>query len=337
MSLAERASAPSVSVIVPCFNQARFLPAALTSVLEQSFDGEVECIVVDDGSTDATEDVARRYRVTLLAQENRGLAAARNRGLDAAGADLVVFLDADDRLAPCALSVNAAALAARPKAGFVSGHCTLVGPDGTRLYTPSQYVVDERHYDALLAGSYIWNPGSVMYRKARLIEIGGFEPTLSPAADYDVYLRLARSDAVVAHAQVTVEYRQHAAQMSHRSEPMLTAIGRILARELEDWHDEPACQEMIRRTRKSYEIYYAGPLVVAARSVLVRLLARAEELPGECNAEDHARAYAEITRWHRSVLESFSVSRTLALDGREERERLEQRCQELWHEVETAC
>ncbi len=209
-------------------------------------------------STDATKEVARRRRVTLLTQENRGLAAARNRGLEAAGGSFVVFLDADDRLMPDALAVNARALAARPDAAFVSGQCTLTGPDGTAAVHPSQYVVDERHYDALLAGSYIWNPGSVMYRKACLTEIGGFESILNPVADYDVYLRLARSNAVVAHAQVTVEYRQHAAQMSHLSEAMLAAVKRILAREMEYWHDEPAVQETIRRTRKSYEIYYSG-------------------------------------------------------------------------------
>ena len=133
MSVAERAVAASVSVVVPCFNQARFLSAALASVLDQELDGDVECIVVDDGSTDETQGVARDHGVTLLAQENRGLAAARNRGLDAASGSLVVFLDADDCLTPGALSVNASALATRPDAAFVFGHCTLTGPDGTAL------------------------------------------------------------------------------------------------------------------------------------------------------------------------------------------------------------
>ncbi len=69
----------------------------------------------------------------------------------------------------------------------------------------------------------------------------------------------------------------------------------------------------------------------------MRRLAQAEQLPPECNAEDHARAYAEIARWHRSVLESFSVSRALALDPGVERERIEQRWHQLWQEVEAAC
>ncbi len=149
MSVAERAVTASVSVLVPCFNQARFLSAALASVLDQELDGDVECIVVDDGSTDETQGVARDHGVTLLAQENHGLAAARNRGLDAASGSLVVFLDADDCLTPGALSVNASALATRPDAAFVSGHCTLTGPDGTALYTPAQHTVDEQHYRAL--------------------------------------------------------------------------------------------------------------------------------------------------------------------------------------------
>ena len=337
MSVAERAVAASVSVVVPCFNQARFLPAALTSVFDQELDGDVECIVVDDGSTDDTQSVARDHGATLLAQENRGLAAARNRGLEAACGSLVVFLDADDRLTPDALSVNVSALATRPDAAFVSGHCTLIGPDGTALYTPAQHAVNEQHHRALLTGSYIWNPGSVLYRKDCLAEIGGFEPAVSAAADYDLYLRLARSNEVVAHTKVTVEYRQHTAQMSLHSEAMLAAVQLILERERARWRDETYLHETIQRTQKAYQIYYGDPLVIAARSVLADRLARAERFPPSVDPEAHRRAYDEIVTSHRRVLEAFSLSRELALGADSKRAELEQRRQELQHEIEAAC
>ncbi|MCX6954347.1 MAG: glycosyltransferase family A protein, partial [Verrucomicrobia bacterium] len=93
---------PLVSVVIPCFNSARWLPATLDSVLAQTWP-RVEIIVVDDGSRDDSLAVARRYasrgvRVESIA--NSGAAAARNHGLALARGDYLQFLDADDLLAP---------------------------------------------------------------------------------------------------------------------------------------------------------------------------------------------------------------------------------------------
>ena len=92
--------APGISVVMPCYMQAQFLGEAIESVLGQAEESEI--IVVNDGSPDDTTRVARRYegRVRLIEQENRGLAAARNRGFASARGDLFIPLDADDRLAP---------------------------------------------------------------------------------------------------------------------------------------------------------------------------------------------------------------------------------------------
>jgi glycosyltransferase involved in cell wall biosynthesis len=105
---------PRVSVIVPAHNYARFLPETLDSVLAQTF-GDWECIIVDDGSTDATAAVAASYverdsRIRYVHQANRGLAAARNTGLAQARGELIQFLDADDRLASSKLETHVAFL-----------------------------------------------------------------------------------------------------------------------------------------------------------------------------------------------------------------------------------
>src|SRR5882724_3232103 len=91
---------PVVSVIIPCYNQGHFLTDAIESVLGQTY-SRVEVIVVDDGSTDATSNIASAYRdVRYVRQENQGLARARNRGLRGTVGECVVFLDSDDRLRP---------------------------------------------------------------------------------------------------------------------------------------------------------------------------------------------------------------------------------------------
>src|SRR5689334_1514338 len=98
--------APRVSVVVPCWNQACFLPEAVGSVLEQTF-RDFEIVIVDDGSPDDTADVAARLiaqnpdaQIRLVRRENGGLPAARNTGVAAARGELVLPLDADDRIAP---------------------------------------------------------------------------------------------------------------------------------------------------------------------------------------------------------------------------------------------
>src|SRR5687768_7234916 len=96
-----------VSVVIPCYNQARFLGEAIQSVLCQGY-VDLQIVSVDDGSSDGTEEVASGYaevdsRVKLIRQENQGLAAARNRGLAGVGGEYVVFLDSDDRLLSGAL------------------------------------------------------------------------------------------------------------------------------------------------------------------------------------------------------------------------------------------
>ncbi|MBM3861432.1 MAG: glycosyltransferase, partial [Verrucomicrobia bacterium] len=119
---------PVVSVVIPCYQQARFLPEAVKSVVEQSYT-DWELIIVNDGSPDNTSVVARkliaRYpdrRIRLLEKTNGGLSDARNAGIRAGLGRYVLPLDADDRIAPPFLGQAVAMLDARPEIGFVYSH-----------------------------------------------------------------------------------------------------------------------------------------------------------------------------------------------------------------------
>src|SRR5215212_8893489 len=93
----------TVAVVIPCFEQARFLDGAIDSVLTQSCAAD-EIIVVDDGGDDDLSGIVSKYpNVRLIRQANRGLAASRNAGLREAKSDKIAFLDADDRLLPDAV------------------------------------------------------------------------------------------------------------------------------------------------------------------------------------------------------------------------------------------
>ena len=210
-----------VSVIIPCYNHARFLGEAIESVLAQSY-CNFEIIVVDDGSTDNTAEVAKRYsRIRYISQENAGLASARNTGLQQSRGEFLIFLDADDRLLANALETGVACMREHPECAFVSGRCRILDEGGAILASPRQLRVERDHYLHLLSGgSYIWCPATVLYRRSVFDFVRGFEPELSPAADYDLYLRVTRDFPVYCHGYVVAEYRQHSSNMSRDASKM---------------------------------------------------------------------------------------------------------------------
>lgn len=213
------------SVIIPCFNQAKFLGETLESVFAQTYP-RYEVIVVDDGSTDGTAKVAARFDpVRTLRQRNRGLAAARNAGFRASAGRFVVFLDADDRLLPNALEDGVASLDANPLCAFSYGHVKLIATDGSPLPTPLQAGVAADHYLELLRHNYIWTTGAVVYRRTAFESVGGFNALISGSSDFDLNARMARLFPVCCSESVVVEYRRHDEGMSRDYALMLqTAI-----------------------------------------------------------------------------------------------------------------
>jgi glycosyltransferase involved in cell wall biosynthesis len=211
-----------ISVIIPCFNQARFLAEAIESVLNQTYP-QTQIVVVDDGSTDATREVASRYpNVRFLRQRNRGPAAARNSGARESTGSYLVFLDADDRLLPHALAVGMRYLAAHPESAFVSGHCRYIAEDGSLMSIPKQPLVEHDHYRELLYRNYVWAGSTVLFRR-RCFEAAGPYRTgssIQGAEDYDLYLRIARRFNVFCHGEVVSDYRQYhpsAGNVSHQA------------------------------------------------------------------------------------------------------------------------
>ena len=221
-----------VSVVIPCYNQAHFLPEAIESVLGQSYQN-FELLVVDDGSKDDTPKVASEYasqdsRVRLIGQQNRGLAGARNRGLAESKGEYVVFLDSDDRLLGEALEVGVRELASHPECAFVSGHYRPIGADGEIYGIPRKARVEGDHYLALLRDNYISMPASVMYRRWVFEEVGGFDGSVDAAADWDLYLRIARRFPIYHHGEVVADYRWHGSNMTADPALMLRSTVAVL-------------------------------------------------------------------------------------------------------------
>src|SRR5688500_15899095 len=219
-----RAEGGKVSVVIPCYNQARFLGEAIQSVLSQGYT-HFEIVVVDDGSRDGTEGVASGYasedaRVRLISQENRGLAAARNRGLAEARGEYVVFLDSDDRLVGGALEVGVRELEAHPECAFVSGICRKITADGSVVPGWEQFRVMDDPYLELLRSCPVYVP-AVMYRRSVFDAVGCFDTSYRAAEDYDLYYRILESFPVYCHDTLVAEIRRHEANMTRDRTLML--------------------------------------------------------------------------------------------------------------------
>ena len=208
------------SLIIPTYNHARVLGAAIDSALAQTVNA-VDVIVVDDGSTDETGAVLARYagRVRVLRQENRGLSAARNAGLAAARGTFVSFLDADDVMAPTKLAAQLEVLERSPAIGWT--YCDVLMETvatGTTARASERFGYAARALDGwlfpeLIHGNFI--PAiAPLVRRTALEAAGGFDERLTALEDWDMWLRLS----LIAEARYTpavlVSYRIRPGGMS---------------------------------------------------------------------------------------------------------------------------
>jgi glycosyltransferase involved in cell wall biosynthesis len=192
---------PAVSIVVPTFNRAHVLGRALGSIARQSF-SDYEVIVVDDGSTDRTDEALAgaasmfpRLQV-IRVDRNRGAAHARNVGVSAAIGTFVAFLDADDEWLPEKLSVQLAAFAAAPpEVGIITTRYRLTYPSGVRQDKPAdpmegslsesmrEFVSGQREIVGVFS--------TLMFRRDIFRAVGGLDPALACWEDADFFLRVA--------------------------------------------------------------------------------------------------------------------------------------------------
>lgn len=207
---------PLISVVIPNYNYGRYLGGAIESVLAQSYP-TTEVVVVDDGSTDQSREVLRRYegRIRWVRQERLGVSAARNRGAQESRGELIAFLDADDAWSPQKLERQVSRLLADPDLGLV--HCGEVVTDASgavlavRVEGGEGWVAHELlRYQRVVVVA----PGSTALVPRRVFEaIGGFDPRLSTFADWDFSYRIASRYRIGFVPEAMVQVRSHGGSM----------------------------------------------------------------------------------------------------------------------------
>jgi glycosyltransferase involved in cell wall biosynthesis len=244
-----------ISVIIPCYNHGNYLSRAIESVLAQTYKN-VEIVVVDDGSSDNTKQVAENFPdVVYVYQHNQGLSAARNTGIDNSKGKYLLFLDADDWLSVDALKKNIEILNSHPEAAFVSGGHVKINDSGKILEEVKEDIRSD-HYLHFLQGNYIGMHGTVLYARW-IFDRFRFDTNLRACEDYDLYMKIARQNAVLHHPDVIAYYRIHGSNMSGDTTLMLNSVLSVLNRQEADLKNEEEKKALVRG-RKIWKEYYSS-------------------------------------------------------------------------------
>lgn len=251
---------PLVTVVITTYNHSVYLPEAIESVLNQTWQ-KTELIVVDDGSTDNTRDVVSHYpQAIYIYQENKGLPSARNTGALNGTGKYVVFLDADDLLYPGAIEANLNFFELYPECGFISGGHDLITEDKKIINSPEwQHFPQSDHYLALLRNDYISMHGTVMYRRA-IFDHYQYDETLTSCEDYDFYLQIAKNYPVFSHNIKLAAYRKYGKSMSGNVLRMYNNAINVLNKHLHD-QSNPEIKASCRSGKKDIRTHYAGLIV----------------------------------------------------------------------------
>jgi GT2 family glycosyltransferase len=214
------------------YNAERYLAAAIESILAQSF-SNWELVAVDDGSTDASGRILAKYaaadpRVVVHRQENGGVSAASNRGLELARGSLVARLDADDVSLPGRLEQQHRFLRDHPEVGMVGGQAAIIDRDG-REVAEVRYPLDDAAIREQLKQTTAFVHSSVMIRKEVLDQAGGYRSEFDTVEDLDLWLRIAERAQLAHLPERVVAYRIHPDQASNKIERQAVRI--LAARE----------------------------------------------------------------------------------------------------------
>jgi glycosyltransferase involved in cell wall biosynthesis len=272
-------SAPAVSVILPVFNRERYLAGAIESVLNQTF-ADWELMVVDDGSSDATPAIVKRYhlafpgKVKPIYQANAGVAAARNRGITAATGELVAFIDSDDLWHPRKLELQVAAFRAAGDVAFVYSGYDVIDSEGRLLETvrPDPRFQGDVYEKLWTEQNRILGP-TILATRAMLHRVGLFDDRLPLAENLDLRIRLARVGPVAFVDDALYRYRRHSEALSV------------------DW------RAGLEQTRRLIDLHLADPKT--PREIALRRRALSRNCQAQADARFARGKYVEALSWYR--------------------------------------
>ncbi|HFB65873.1 MAG TPA: glycosyltransferase [Aeromonadales bacterium] len=201
-------SDPLISVIIPCFNCQEFVDEAITSVLNQDYSNK-EIIIVDDGSTDESEEIIKRYseNIKIIQQKNMGLSGARNSGINHARGEYIAFLDADDYWSQHFLSAMVEQ-AVQSKSKLIYCGWEHVGTYRQEPFVPPDYEDSDNKLELMIEAPR-WPVHAAIVHKSIVDELGGFNESLNYCEDFNFWIRAATKNRISRVSKVLAYYRHH--------------------------------------------------------------------------------------------------------------------------------
>lgn len=227
---------PKISVIIPAYNAMAYLPETLESVFKQTF-LDFEILIINDGSSDNIVEWASQIqdsRVRLISQKNQGLSGARNTGIWSSKGEYLAFLDADDIWEANKLEKQVEYLEKNLNIGLVSSWVSSIDDKGN-IQESYQYPQAEGNdlTKELFRGNIMICGSTPLVRRICFEKVGFFERSLSSAADWDMWLRIARYYSIAVIKEPLVRYRRHSNNMSKNFRLMLEEIDQLMYRAFE--------------------------------------------------------------------------------------------------------
>jgi len=204
-------SSPKVSVIIPVFNGERFIKESLESAINQSYKN-LEIIVVDDGSTDGTAKVIATMadnRIKYLHTHNRGVSSARNYGIKNSDGQYIALLDYDDLWMPEKIEEQIKEIDKHPDVGLLYCWFYIIDSHGKEAGKNNRQSSGDILKDLLVVGNVIGPPSGVLIRKEILNDPEWFDPEISTAADWDLWIRIAYKSRINLLPKFLLKYRMH--------------------------------------------------------------------------------------------------------------------------------
>ncbi len=225
---------PLISVIIPVYNGEKTIKETITSVLNQTI-SDLELILINDGSQDSTLEIVSSIldpRLKIFSYPNTGVSISRNRGISHASGDYISFLDADDLWTPDKLEAQLKALQANPQAAVAYSWTDWIDESSQFLRPGGRITVNGNVYDKLLLRDFVESGSNPLIRREALAKVGGFEQSVSPAEDWDMWLRLAACYEFVIVPSPQILYRVAPGSASFDVWKMETASLQVIERAL---------------------------------------------------------------------------------------------------------
>jgi len=205
---------PLVSIITPCRNSETYIEETILSVINQTYPN-IEYIVVDGGSTDATLEIIRRYEASITrwtSEPDEGMYQAINKGMSRVRGDIVAYLNSDDLYYPDAISKVVEFFEANPSVDLVYGDLDFIEGDGKKLYTWIYPNFNLKRFTA--ANCMMIGQPAASWRRSLMDEIGLFDESMKMASDFDFFIRAGNSGVLAHVSEVLAKFRLHTTSLT---------------------------------------------------------------------------------------------------------------------------